>query len=150
MNNINSLNKDNILERKEFHRLPRKIQRELMEYWRETYPTNMIKERMGYASATAFYNLLKRLKLPTNVARIRIEDDYETEETETRPDTDISSIIEKIYKNDATDIKIKVSLEGEINLKDLPDLVLQTHEKGFELKIQETFEEVTQPLFYRG
>ena len=64
MNNINGItvDKDTILERKYFHQLPRKTQKELMAYWRETFPTSVIREKMGYASGTAFYNLLKRLK----------------------------------------------------------------------------------------
>ena len=78
MNNFNpnNIDREKILERKYFHQLPRKTQRELMAYWRETFPTSVIRERMGYASGTAFYNLLKRLKLPTNVQRVRIEDDF--------------------------------------------------------------------------
>ena len=78
MNNFNpnNINREKILERKYFHQLPRKTQRELMEYWRENFPTSVIREKMGYNSGTAFYNLLKRLKLPTNVQRVRIEDDF--------------------------------------------------------------------------
>ena len=65
--NFNPNNRKNF-ERKVFHQLP---QRELMAYWRENFPTSVIRERMGYNSGTAFYNLLKRLKLPTNVQRVR-------------------------------------------------------------------------------
>lgn len=150
-NNINTLDREKILERKDFHKLPRKTQRELMEYWRENFPTSVIRERMGYASGTAFYNLLKRLKLPTNVARVRVDDDYLEDDLPVIQDensiNNINSVIEKNLENESN-IEVKVTLFGEVNVSihDLPNLVLEAHEKGFELEIKEIVEEVNQPL----
>ena len=148
MNNINGItvDKDTILERKYFHQLPRKTQRELMEYWRETFPTSVIREKMGYAkSGTAFYNLLKRLKLPTNVQRIRIDDDFlEDDMPIIQDENPINSVMEKNLENESN-IEVRVSLVGEVNIHDLPELVVKAHENGFELEIKEIVEEINQP-----
>ena len=151
MNNINGItvDKDTILERKYFHQLPRKTQKELMAYWRETFPTSVIREKMGYASGTAFYNLLKRLKLPTNVARIRVDDDLLEDDLPVIQDENTTnSVMGKNLENESN-FEVRVSIFGEVNVSihDLPNLVLEAHEKGFELEIKEVIEEVNQPLF---
>lgn len=154
MNNFNpnNINREKILERKYFHQLPRKTQRELMAYWRENFPTSVIRERMGYNSGTAFYNLLKRLKLPTNVQRIRVDDFDYTEDTpviqDENPINTINSVMGKNLENESN-FEVRVSIFGEVNVSihDLPNLVLEAHEKGFELEIKEVIEEVNQPLF---
>ena len=155
MNNnfdINNIDRNVILERKYFHRLPRKTQRDLMAYWRENFPTSTIREKMGYNSATAFYNLLKRLKLPTNVQRVRIEDDFlEDDLPVIQDENDINQTLEKNLESESN-IEVRVTLFGEVsvNIHDLPNLVVEAHEKGFELEIKEIVEEVNQPLYFRG
>ena len=62
-----TFNPNYILERSEFFSLPRNIQRELMLYWRDNYSAKKIRKHMGYENGTAFYNLLKRLEVPTNL-----------------------------------------------------------------------------------
>ena len=153
MNNFNpnNIDREKILERKYFHQLPRKTQRELMAYWRENYPTGTIRERMGL-SGTAFYNLLKRLKLPTNVQRVRIEDNFLEDDLpviqDENPINTINSVMGKNLENESN-FEVRVSIFGEVNVSihDLPNLVLEAHEKGFELEIKEVIEEVNQPLF---
>jgi hypothetical protein len=153
MNNFNpnNIDREKILERKYFHQLPRKTQRELMAYWRENYPTGTIRERMGL-SGTAFYNLLKRLKLPTNVQRVRIEDDFLEDDLpviqDENPINTINLAMGKNLENESN-IEVRVSIFGEVNVSihDLPNLVLEAHEKGFELEIKEIVEEINQPLF---
>ena len=151
MNNINTLDREKILERKDFHKLPRKTQRELMAYWRENFPTSVIRERMGYASGTAFYNLLKRLKLPTNVQRVRVDDDYFQNDVPVIIDDTTNSVMGKNLENESN-VEVRVSLFGEVNVNihDLPKLVMEAHEKGFELEIKEIVEEINQPLYFRG
>ena len=100
---------------------------------------------------TAFYNLLKRLKLPTNVQRIRVDDFDYTEDVpviqDENPINDINSVMEKNLENESN-FEVRVSIFGEVNVSihDLPNLVLEAHEKGFELEIKEVIEEVNQPL----
>ena len=106
MNNFNpnNIDREKILERKYFHQLPRKTQRELMAYWRENFPTSVIREKMGYNSGTAFYNLLKRLKLPTNVQRVRVDDFDYTEDVpviqDENPINTINSVMGKNLENE--------------------------------------------------
>ena len=58
-----------ILTKNEFLALPKEQRRELMEYWRTNYSTKKIRKIMGYHNSTAFYNMLKSLGLPTNLAK---------------------------------------------------------------------------------
>jgi hypothetical protein len=103
-------------------------------------------------SGTAFYNLLKRLKLPTNVQRVRIEDDFLEDDLpviqDENPINTINLAMGKNLENESN-IEVKVSIFGEVNVSihDLPNLVLEAHEKGFELEIKEVIEEINQPLF---
>ena len=47
MNN-NYNNPQEILTREEFESLTREKQRELMQYWRENYPSKKIRKKLGY------------------------------------------------------------------------------------------------------
>ena len=64
--NKHFIDRDKVMDRREFYRLPRSDQRSLMATWRLTKSTEQIKKEMNL-STTAFYSLLKRLDLPTNL-----------------------------------------------------------------------------------
>ena len=61
-----TIDRDKIMNRKQFYKLGRADQRSLMAHWRIAYSTEEIKKELGI-STTAFYALLKRLDLPTNL-----------------------------------------------------------------------------------
>ena len=61
-----TIDRDKIMNRKQFYKLGRADQRALMAHWRIVYSTEEIKKELGI-STTAFYALLKRLDLPTNL-----------------------------------------------------------------------------------
>ena len=66
----NMINKDKVMHRDEFYRLNYDDRRELLQHWRTLYPTSEIKRQMGISN-TAFYSLLKRLDLPSNLGAYR-------------------------------------------------------------------------------
>ena len=61
-----TIDRDKIMNRKQFYKLGRAAQRALMAHWRIIFPTEQIKKELGI-STPAFYALLKRLDLPTNL-----------------------------------------------------------------------------------
>ena len=61
-----TIDRDKIMNRKQFYKLGRADQRALMAHWRIIFTTEQIKKELGI-STTAFYALLKRLDLPTNL-----------------------------------------------------------------------------------
>lgn len=66
----NMINKDKVMHRDEFYKLNYNDRRELLQHWRTLYPTSEIKRQMGISN-TAFYSLLKRLDLPSNLGAYR-------------------------------------------------------------------------------
>ncbi len=64
------INKDKVMHRDEFYKLNYDDRRELLQHWRTLYPTSEIKRQMGISN-TAFYSLLKRLDLPSNLGAYR-------------------------------------------------------------------------------
>lgn len=108
-----------ILTKNEFLALPKEQRRELMEYWRTNYSTKKIRKIMGYHNSTAFYNMLKSLGLPTNLAKL---DNGNTPHTK------------KNLKN-GTDIFVYVELVGVVDVNLLPQLYTLAQQNQLELKI---------------
>jgi hypothetical protein len=108
-----------ILTKNEFLALPKEQRRELMEYWRTNYSTKKIRKIMGYHNSTAFYNMLKSLGLPTNLAK---------------PDNSNIPHTKKNLKN-GTDIFVYVELVGVVDVNLLPQLYTLAQQNQLELKI---------------
>lgn len=133
MNN-NYNNPQEILTREEFESLPREKQRELMQYWRENYPSKKIRKKLGYHNSTSFYNLLRRLSLPTNLSRIE----------EIEIDSDGPELLYATKKNLKNEPEIlHVELVGDIDLFKLPGLLKVAQESGLLVKI----EHIDQPWY---
>ena len=110
-----------ILPKQEFIALPKEQRRELMEYWRHNYSTKKIRKIMGYHNSTAFYNMLRGLGLPTNLAA-------NTGNISNIPDT------KKNLKN-STSIFVHVVLTGDVDVNLLPQLYTLAQQNQLELKI---------------
>lgn len=108
-----------ILAKNEFLALPKEQRRELMEYWRTNYSTKKIRKIMGYHNSTAFYNMLRNLGLPTNLAK---------------PDNSNIPHTKKNLKN-GTDIFVYVELVGVVDVNLLPQLYTLAQQNQLELKI---------------
>ena len=128
---VNMNNQNNILEnltREEFLNLPKEQQRDLMAYWRENYPAKTIRQVLGYHNSTSFYNLLKRLDLPTNLSR--------TDEEEVSNDKQLVENTQKKLKNEPKSFELHVSLVCDVDVNDLPRLLMLAKENNLEVKIE--------------
>lgn len=108
-----------ILTRKEFLALPKEQRRELMQYWRNNYSTKKIRKVMGYQNSTAFYNMLKSLDLPTNLAKLDSQNELDTK---------------KNLKN-SSDVHVHVVLIGDVDVDLLPELYRLAQHNQLQLKI---------------
>ena len=62
------IDRDTVMRKEEFYKLSKSDKRALMQHWRLIHTTNHIKHELGL-STTAFYALLKRLDLPTDMQK---------------------------------------------------------------------------------
>lgn len=108
-----------ILTRKEFLALPKEQRRELMQYWRSNYSTKKIRKVMGYQNSTAFYNMLKSLDLPTNLAKLDSQNELDTK---------------KNLKN-SSGVHVHVVLIGDVDVDLLPELYRLAQQNELQLKI---------------
>lgn len=108
-----------ILTRKEFLALPKEQRRELMQYWRNNYSTKKIRKVMGYQNSTAFYNMLKSLDLPTNLAKLDSQNELDTK---------------KNLKNSGG-VHVHVVLIGDVDVDLLPELYRLAQQNQLQLKI---------------
>ncbi len=116
------LDPNTILSKQQFNALPKEQRRELMEYWRTNYSTKKIRKIMGYHNSTAFYNMLRSLGLPTNLARV---------------DNSNNSNIQATKKNlkNGTGILVHVVLAGDVDVNLLPQICTLAQQNELELKI---------------
>ena len=131
--NKHFIDRDKVMDRREFYRLPRSDQRSLMATWRLTKSTEQIKKEMNL-STTAFYSLLKRLDLPTNLKAYR--DASPSLLGEDKP----KQIEPKMNSNQPTspsnEIKVEVSVIGRVDINELPSVLEFAKEHNLELTLK--------------
>ena len=134
------IDRDKVMDRREFYRLPRSDQRSLMATWRLTKTTEQIKKEMNL-STTAFYALLKRLDLPTNLKEYRDsqpsllnEDSYVKTNVAT---SNFNTVTESVGAgNDNNNIEISINIVGKINVVDLTTVLEFVKQYNLELSIK--------------
>lgn len=140
MNNQYTQQHKPLLNGKQFRALPYEQQRELMSYWRQNYRSKQIRQALGYNNTTTFYNVLKRLNLPTNLARNEQDNYYQTGNTEEAvPENDVTLKNNMPQKNlgNETQYNFYVELNGEVGLDDLPQILEMAQSQGLTLKIEQ-------------
>ena len=127
-----TIDRDKIMNRKQFYKLGRADQRSLMAHWRIAYSTEEIKKELGI-STTAFYALLKRLDLPTNLKAYKDSQPSLLGEDVTHP---------KMNSNPPTspsnDIKVGISVIGRVEIDELPSVLEFAKEHHLELTLNAT------------
>ena len=125
-----TIDRDKIMNRKQFYKLGRADQRALMAHWRIIFTTEQIKKELGI-STTAFYALLKRLDLPTNLKAYK----------DSQPSLlgeDITHF--KMNSNPPTipsnEIKVEVSVIGRVDINELPSVLEFAKEHHLELTLK--------------
>ena len=134
------IDRDKVMDRREFYRLPRSDQRSLMATWRLTKSTEQIKKEMNL-STTAFYALLKRLDLPTNLKEYRDsqpsllnEDNYVKTNVAT---SNFNTVTESVGAgNGGNNIEISINIVGKVGVADLTTVLEFVKQYNLELSIK--------------
>ena len=127
-----TIDRDKIMNRKQFYKLGRADQRSLMAHWRIAYSTEEIKKELGI-STTAFYALLKRLDLPTNLKAYKdsqpslLGEDIMHTKMNSNPPTSPSN-----------EIKCQIGLIGHVKINELPSVLEFAKEHHLELTLNAT------------
>ena len=127
-----TIDRDKIMNRKQFYKLGRADQRALMAHWRIIFTTEQIKKELGI-STTAFYALLKRLDLPTNLKAYKdsqpslLGEDITHSKMNSNPPTSPSN-----------EIKVEVSVIGRVDINELPSVLEFAKEHHLELTLSAT------------
>ena len=124
------IDRDKVMDRREFYRLPRADQRSLMATWRLTKSTEQIKKEMNL-STTAFYSLLKRLDLPTNLKAHRDASPSLLGER----DIEASKMNSKIDSSPSDEIECQIGLIGHVKINELPSVLEFAREHHLELNL---------------
>ena len=126
-----TIDRDKIMNRKQFYKLGRADQRALMAHWRIIFTTEQIKKELGI-STTAFYALLKRLDLPTNLKAYRDASPSLLGER----DTEASKINSKVDSSSSDKIKCQIELIGHVKINELPSVLEFAKEHNLELTLK--------------
>ena len=138
------IDRDKVMDRREFYRLPRSDQRSLMATWRLTKSTEQIKKEMNL-STTAFYALLKRLDLPTNLKEYRDsqpsllnEDSYVKTNVAT---SNFNTVTESVGAGNVSNVgsnnvEISINIVGKVSVADLTTVLEFVKQYDLELSIK--------------
>ena len=126
-----TIDRDKIMNSKQFYKLGRADQRSLMAHWRIAYSTEEIKKELGI-STTAFYALLKRLDLPTNLKAYRDASPSLLGER----DTEASKINSNVDFSPSNEIKCQIGLIGHVKINELPSVLEFAKEHHLELTLK--------------
>ena len=125
-----TIDRDKIMNRKQFYKLGRADQRALMAHWRIIFTTEQIKKELGI-STTAFYALLKRLDLPTNLKAYKdsqpslLGEDITHSKMNSNPPTSPSKAFE-----------VKIEVIGRVDIDELPSVLEFAKEHNLELTLK--------------
>ena len=129
------IDRDKVMNKNEFYKLPFNDRKALMNHWRLVYDTETIKRELGI-STTAFYSLLKRLGLPTDLRKYR--DEQPSILGEDKP----KQIESKMNSNQPTslsnEIKVGVNVIGKVEIDELPSVLEFAKEHHLELTLSAT------------
>ena len=124
-----AIDRDKIMNRKQFYKLGRADQRALMAHWRIVYSTEEIKKELGI-STTAFYALLKRLDLPTNLKAYK-----DSQPSLLGEDTTHSKMNSNTPTSPSKAFEVEIGVTGRIDVNELPSVLEFAKEHHLELNL---------------
>ena len=127
-----TIDRDKIMNRKQFYKLGRADQRSLMAHWRIAYSTEEIKKELGI-STTAFYALLKRLDLPTNLKAYK-----DSQPSLLGEDITHTKMNSNSPTSPSNEIKVGVSVSGRVDVNELLSVLEFVKEHHLELTLNTT------------
>lgn len=125
-----TIDRDKIMNRKQFYKLGRADQRALMAHWRIIFTTEQIKKELGI-STTAFYALLKRLDLPTNLKAYK-----DSQPSLLGEDITHTKMNSNLPTSPSNEIKVEVSVIGRVDINELPSVLEFAKEHNLELTLK--------------
>ena len=125
-----TIDRDKIMNRKQFYKLGRADQRALMAHWRIIFTTEQIKKELGI-STTAFYALLKRLDLPTNLKAYK-----DSQPSLLGEDITHTKMNSNQPTSPSNEIKVEVSVIGRVDINELPSVLEFAKEHHLELTLK--------------
>lgn len=127
------IDRDKVMNKNEFYKLPFNDRKALMNHWRLVYDTETIKRELGI-STTAFYSLLKRLGLPTDLRKYR--DEQPSILGEDKP----KQIEPKMNSNQPTSpsktFEVEIGVNGRVDVGELPSVLEFVKEHNLELTLK--------------
>ena len=121
-----TIDRDKIMNRKQFYKLGRADQRALMAHWRIIFTTEQIKKELGI-STTAFYALLKRLDLPTNLKAYK--DSQPSLLTHSKMNSNPPTSPSKAFE-------VEIEVVGRVDINELPNVLEFAKEHHLELTLK--------------
>ena len=125
-----TIDRDKIMNRKQFYKLGRADQRALMAHWRIIFTTEQIKKELGI-STTAFYALLKRLDLPTNLKAYK-----DSQPSLLGEDTTQSKMNSNQPTSPSKTFEVEVGVTGRVDVGELPSVLEFVKEHNLELTLK--------------
>ena len=127
------IDRDKVMNKNEFYKLPFNDRKALMNHWRLVYDTESIKRELGI-STTAFYSLLKRLGLPTDLRKYR--DEQPSILGEDKPKQIEPKMNFKVDSSSSNEIKCQIGLIGHVKINELPSVLEFAKEHNLELTLK--------------
>ena len=124
-----AIDRDKIMNRKQFYKLGRADQRALMAHWRIIFTTEQIKKELGI-STTAFYALLKRLDLPTNLKAYK-----DSQPSLLGEDITHSKMNFNQPTSPSKTFEVEVGVTGRVDVNELPSVLEFAKEHHLELNL---------------
>ena len=124
-----TIDRDKIMNRKQFYKLGRADQRALMAHWRIIFTTEQIKKELGI-STTAFYALLKRLDLPTNLKAYK-----DSQPSLLGEDITHSKMNSNQPTSPSKAFEVEVGVTGRVDVNELPSVLEFAKEHHLELNL---------------
>ena len=125
-----TIDRDKIMNRKQFYKLGRADQRSLMAHWRIAYSTEEIKKELGI-STTAFYALLKRLDLPTNLKAYK-----DSQPSLLGEDITYTKMNSNLPTSPSKAFEVKIEVIGRVDIDELPSVLEFAKEHNLELTLK--------------
>ena len=125
-----TIDRDKIMNRKQFYKLGRADQRALMAHWRIIFTTEQIKKELGI-STTAFYALLKRLALPTNLKAYK-----DSQPSLLGEDITHSKMNSNQPTSPSKAFEVEIEVIGRVDINELPSVLEFAKEHNLELTLK--------------
>lgn len=133
------IDRDKIMTKDQFYKLSKVDRRALMAHWRQVYTTEEIKRQLNM-STTAFYALLKRLDLPTNLTAYRDNQPSllgEKLSTTQQSTQNAVNMVEQSIEERNETITFGIEITGKIRQEDLDKVIdLARRNEGLEIRMK--------------